>query len=132
MSWAAELLQITQQCATTTSESPPLRVLTRWSPASAQLPVWNLMQALALMHWLRSCWLAAVGLPPEDKAAGEALAAGMRSRDEMGVPMRERRVTHWKNLKKLPMDAGRKTIESSARRQKASLQSTKVPRREPS
>ena len=52
--------------------------------------------------------------------------------DEMGVPMRERRVTHWKNLKKLPMDAARKTIESSPRRQKASLQSTKVLRREPS
>ena len=52
--------------------------------------------------------------------------------DEMGVPMRERRVTHWKNLKKLPTDAARKTIESSPRRQKASLQSTKVLRREPS
>ena len=46
--------------------------------------------------------------------------------------MRKRRVTHWKNLKKLPMDAARKTIESSPRRQKASLQSTKVLRREPS
>jgi hypothetical protein len=32
--------------------------------------------------------------------------------------MRNRRVTHWKNLKKLPMDAGRKTIESSAMHQK--------------
>ena len=85
MSWAEELLQTTQQCATTTSESPPLRVLTRWSPASAQLPVWNLMQALALMHWLRSCWLAAAGLPPEDEAAGAGLAAGTKA-PEKGAP----------------------------------------------
>ena len=43
------------------------------------------MPALALMHWLRSCWLAAVGLPPEDKAAGEGLAAGMGT-PEKGAP----------------------------------------------
>jgi hypothetical protein len=79
MSWAAALLQTKQSRHDDLREAAAASV-DAVVPALAHLSVWNLMQAFALMHWLRSCWLAAVGLPPEDEAAGEGLAAEVDAR----------------------------------------------------